>query len=130
MTVQDYFEALLRADEGDKIFIPCCDGKEQESIRTRLFHLRREFGKTNKPVADTIQISKTVYNEKLFVVITRAATLPGFIMKANGSITEIETASTDLNPITTVGTDITEEVEGVSLEDAIATAFFNDSKEG
>lgn len=83
MSLELYFDQALSMEQGDTLMIPCDDKRDQESIRVRLFQLRK------KSHADNLSIYRAELGNKLFVAVRKNIPSTGMIVKKSGEIVSL-----------------------------------------
>lgn len=84
MTILEYFNSAIGMDSGDTLLIPCENENEQETVRTRLFFLRR------RARGDSLSIYKVEDKNKLFVAIKKLDFKKAFILKSSGELVDVK----------------------------------------
>jgi ribosome-interacting GTPase 1 len=123
MSLDLYFDQALTMEQGDTLMIPCDDKREQESLRVRLYQLRK------KSRAENLSIYRTDVDGKLFVAIRKGVSSTGMIVKRSGEVIDLDFAkikstSTTLSRLATVAIE-----DGLSLEEFINVLEGSFSKE-
>jgi hypothetical protein len=83
MTTQEYFEQALRMEEGDTMLIPCASENEQQTVRVRLFQLRKAA-----KVYD-LMISKETIDGVLYVTVKKSLQSGAVIIKQSGQVVSL-----------------------------------------
>lgn len=92
LDIRTYFDKSLELEQGDKMLIPCSNLRQQNSIRTQLNRMRKEYAhKMDYKIMETLGISSQELEGKLYIVIEMRKPIDeAVIIKANGSIKEIK----------------------------------------
>lgn len=123
MSLDLYFDQALTMEQGDTLMIPCDDKREQESLRVRLYQLRK------KSRAENLSIYRTDVDGKLFVAIRKGVSSTGMIVKRSGEVIDLDFAKIKSTP-TTLSRLATVAIEdGLSLEEFINVLDGTFSKE-
>jgi len=124
MTVQEYFEQALRMEEGDTMLIPCTNENEQQTVRVRLYQLR----KASK--AYELLISKETIDGIPYVTIKRSLQSGAVIIKQSGTVVPLAEKVKKENRTETLHRIIALAIkDGMSLEevqDELSDAFSAD----
>jgi hypothetical protein len=93
VTAQEYFQEALNMEAGDTLLIPCMDDKEQESVRVRMFQLRKTAHD------ESLLISRETIDGKQFVAMRKRGGSSGaFIVKKSGEVVQLTVPEAELTP--------------------------------
>jgi hypothetical protein len=97
LDIRNYFDEGLNLNEGDKIFIPCDNEKQQASIRSQLNRMRKDYGKKHDfKIMEYMGVYIQEIDKKHYVIIEKRNKVDNaFIKRANGSIHQITTEAND-----------------------------------
>lgn len=84
MTVFEFFQKALELEEGEKLLIPCMSISAQESMRVRLYQLRKQARE------DSVLVSKITLDGKPYISLQKISLHKAFIVKTSGEIIPIE----------------------------------------
>lgn len=97
-TASEILQKAMLLEDGGDIKIPCASYEEMETLRTRLYKVRRQLEGQHSALARAIDITRKVRENSWFIIVAKEMSFPGIIVTEGGisrPFERIETAIED-----------------------------------